>query len=329
MAAKLEGHCPKCNGTMKPDVEELLSRPELGIVREVRPGQIELAKSIDSAIRAPENMIVYAEGGCGIGKTFSYLIPALLSNKRIIISTAKKALQDQLAGKDVPYLIDQLGLGQHTFVSIKGKSNYICRRLLTKNKKMFTERGQDAMRDALKEWADNDPVGDLNAFPGTLSYPATACTADECTGNSCKLRQTCGYLQVKNQAKEAMVVIANHSLVGFDLRLGVGRLFGEYSILIVDEGHSFPEYVRGAFSEDVSMTWLNTFFNKLARENINLDFNTKAAVKEWEKMFRSIPEHWPAWTTTAGTTSSQLVACTIKRKRRPTCSKRRHYPQTT
>src|SRR5512136_2524550 len=100
--------CPQCGKPMRPELEELLTRPRFGIVREVRPQQVELSVALQSTMQQNHG-VAYAEGQCGVGKTFAYGIPALLSQRRFIVSTAKKALQDQLEG-DLPFLKEKLDI---------------------------------------------------------------------------------------------------------------------------------------------------------------------------------------------------------------------------
>lgn len=284
--------CVKCGGPLAHSTEELLSDPSLGLVKEIRPGQIALAKIIDEAIQEQGHTEVFAEGGCGIGKTFAYLVPALKSGMRIVVVTAKKSLQDQLEVKDIPYLREKLGLPK-TFVSLKGKSNYICKKQLRKNRALFDQHGHAQLWEALTTWADEEGnIGDLNSFPGETPFPTSTVTAEECTGN-CKFsrKRACGYRHMKNEAKEADLVITNHSMLGFDLRFGVGRLFNPYNILIIDEAHACPDFFRRAFASEVSETWMKTFLRKAGREQIDTpNVKEKGAVAQWAKLFKSIPD---------------------------------------
>jgi len=284
--------CVKCGGALAPSTEELLSDPSLGLVREIRPGQIALAKVIDETIREPGHASLFAEGGCGIGKTFAYLVPSLKAGGRVVVVTAKKSLQDQLEVKDIPYLREKLGVPK-TFVSLKGKSNYICKKQLRKNRNLFDQHGMAKLWQDLTEWADEENnIGDLNGFPGETPFPTSTVTADECTGScSFSRKRQCGYRYMKDQSKDADLVVTNHSLLGFDLRFGVGRLLNPYNILVVDEAHACPDFLRRAFANEVSETWMKTFLRKTGREQIDTP-NVKEgpAVKQWEKLFKSIPD---------------------------------------
>jgi Rad3-related DNA helicase len=289
-AKAFDDSCPSCGAGLSISAEELLSNPELGFVKEVRPGQVDYTKMMVEFLANPGHTSAMMEGGCGVGKTFGYGVPAVLSNKRVIISTGKKSLQDQLGDKDLGFLQRTLGRPR-TFVSLKGKGNYICQRLLSKNEKMFKERHQERLHKRLTAWAKKDAVGDLDTFPGKVEFPATLCTADECT--NCSLADKCGYMAVKQKVKEADTVVVNHSLLGFDLRLGVGRVLGAYEVLILDEAHTAADFIRRSFSEELTPTWMRNTFNKLVREQFPLEeFKTKRdpAEETWGIMFEDLPE---------------------------------------
>jgi Rad3-related DNA helicase len=281
--------CVKCGGELIPTAEELLSEPGYGFVKEIRPGQIELTKAIEQALEQPGHIEVFAEGGCGVGKTFAYGTPAVLTGMRVIISTAKKSLQDQLETKDIPFLQKKLGHPRQ-FVSLKGKSNYVCKRLVKKERSLFEKNDQLDLWQRLSDWMEQDAVGDLSAFPGELEFPATICTAEECIGR-CKIAKQCGYYITKETMRDADLVVTNHSLLGFDLRFGVGRLLGPYQVLIIDEAHAAPDYLRRAFSEEVSETWLRSFLKKLGREQVDTPSVSESKdVPKWEALFQGIPE---------------------------------------
>lgn len=285
MTDEVQGACPQCGGKMVADLEEILTRPRFGVVREIRPQQLELAQALEKVMQMGHG-VAYAEGQCGVGKTFSYGIPGLMSKRRFIISTAKKTLQDQLEG-DLPFLKEKLG-SDADIVSIKGKANYICRRLLAKNKGVFHSTKNGKLFEQIEDFLEKNPLGDRNDFPGEWEWPATLCTAEDCTG--CK-RASCGYAALKERLKTARVIITNHSLVGFDIRLGLGILFGgAYDMLIVDEGHAFPEAVRRAFSKEVSSTWCNYLLKSMKSENVDLvSFNETQFKTNWKELFDSLP----------------------------------------
>jgi Rad3-related DNA helicase len=267
-------------------------------VRELRPQQIEFANVIENAIK--KGGIAFAEGACGTGKSIAYSVPAILFSNpehRVVISTAKKQLQNQLAA-DLPRLRDILAPNMQ-IASIKGKNNYLCRRLLKKNADLFKRQHKEELRQQLLEWLPEHPPGDRYAFPGDVDYPVSMCTAEECPGR-CKYDGNCGYLRLKASLSLAQIVIVNHTLVGFDfsliyLRGELGILTGgPYTTLIVDEAHTFTEAIRGAFSTDVTSAWCNWIIQRLDKEQVGYpNISVTTFKNEWNALFNSLPRWHP------------------------------------
>jgi ATP-dependent DNA helicase DinG len=282
-------NCPSCpGGTMQVTAEDWLGEPQMGLVQEIRPGQITLAKIIEEAVNNPEPQIVIAQGGCGIGKTFSYLIPSLLTGRRIIVSTAKKSLQGQLATKDLPYLQEHVGRPK-THISVKGRGNYLCRLYWRKKKDAFT--GDLGLHKRLERFLGESPTGDLDTLPGGVRYPTTLCTATECVGKACSHATDCGYRKVKGRARVDQVVVVNHALLGFDLKFGPQRLLGEYDVLIIDEAHAAEDYFRNAFTYEMSTNWMSRTLKDLHKQNIKLvEVTDKEAKRRWERIFTQVPD---------------------------------------
>lgn len=280
--------CPSCGRTLQINAVELVSNPTLGFVKEVRPGQVELVTLIQKLLDTPEFHVGMYEGGCGLGKSWSYGIPAALSKKRIIIATGKKSLQDQLVNKDFKYIQEHLGLPAQ-YVGLKGKGNYLCGNTLARNKKLFTAAKQEKLWKQLTEWLMQNPTGDLDTFPGKIQdTPVYLCTAEEC---HCKnSNEHCGYQTQKALAKSAEIVITNHTLLGFDLRLGMGRVFGPYNYLIVDEAHALANAIRGAFSTPLPEKWMRKILNKLTTGQYDILFDRDALESRWQDLFHSLPD---------------------------------------
>lgn len=281
--------CPSCGkGTLEITAEDWLGEPSMGLVREVRPGQISLGNIIEEAVASVDPQIIIAQGGCGIGKTFSYLVPSLLTGRRVIVSTAKKSLQGQLDTKDLPYLNEHMARPR-TFVSVKGRNNYLCRLYLRKKKDAFA--GDPRLHKRLERFLAENPAGDLDAFPGGVRYPATLCTATECVGKGCTHATDCGYRKVKGRARVDQVVVVNHALLGFDLKFGPQRLLGEYDILVIDEAHAAEDFFRNAFTQEISTAWMKRTLKDMHKQNIKLvEVSDKGAIRMWETMFDQVPE---------------------------------------
>ncbi len=257
--------CVGCGGALRPSAEELLRYPKFGLVKEVRPPQIQMAKLIEEALDSDVHEEVVVEGGCGVGKTFAYLAPALRSDSRIVISTGNKMLQDQLYEKDIPTLLKVMGLDNlKLFINLKGKNNYICKKRLRAQKPVFKRKKMVELWDRIVAWAEEDSVGDIKRWPGIENFdlhPLYLTRVDECDKAHCKHHAECGYYQTKQRTKDADVLLINHYLLGWDLRLKGGLIFGEYDWLIVDEAHGAPDAIRSAFSTNISQKWLPKFLD--------------------------------------------------------------------
>lgn len=208
-----------------------------GLVKSKRPSQIEMAEDVEKIIN--EQGIAFIEAGTGTGKSFAYLVPAIMSGKRIVISTAKKALQTQLVIKDIPYLLSKLPLPKKVlYTQLKGKNNYGC--LL--NATNYAESSPRAK--PFLEWLKESKDADI----GTYEYPISfidEIKVTECSWKNCPHMSKCGYLKNKTLAKDADILVVNHSLLAYDL---VSPILGEYDVLIIDEAHQAPEFFRNALS---------------------------------------------------------------------------------
>lgn len=249
---------PEPDAPVIPPMRDVLG-PEGVIARrldgyESRPGQIELAQAVADAIQAEESIL--GEAGTGVGKSLAYLAPAIYSGKTTIVSTEGKALQDQLAGKDLPFLASVLAV-PFRFAVLKGLSNYVC------NLKWDEEANGLGLLPGvaeLKAWRDTTPTGDLAEAP-TKVLPelraAITTTTDDCLGQQCGYADRCFVLQARKRAKDAQVVVVNHTLLCLDLALreqtddGVSIL-PDRDLVVVDEAHALEDVATDAFSEELS-----------------------------------------------------------------------------
>lgn len=243
-SAPADRGCNTCGNVLSFTSDDFLLSGANGLVHEIRPGQVNMGRLVEKAIREREFLIV--EGPVGIGKSFAYLIPAILEGKRTVISTAKKQLQHQIARKDVPHLAVHLERPDIKVALIKGKSNYACR--------VKADHVPEIDRPSFLAWLDKTPTGDLTDLPGK-ARPRWwfDVTAEDCLGRSCKyaVRNECAYWQGRRQVATANVVIANHHLVAFDLRFGPFKILGPYDALIIDEAHQAEGAFRGAYAQSV------------------------------------------------------------------------------
>lgn len=224
---------------------EWLSDSAKGIARTVRPAQVEMATLVEKVLQ--DKGIAMIEAGTGTGKSFGYLVPAILSGKRVVVSTAKKALQKQLRDEDLPFLLGRLP-SKAQFASLKGKSNYVC---MMRAREFAT--GEAAYRfdlaqiSAFSQWIAQDSFAELDDFTGEVDF-ANHVRVNECIGTVCDFYRNCGYQRAKSKALGADILIVNHALLAYDLALGAGKLLGEYDALVIDEAHQAARYFREAFT---------------------------------------------------------------------------------
>ena len=212
-----------------------------------RPGQTEMAMAVAQTIEHGGALVV--EAGTGVGKTFSYLVPALLSGERVLLSTATKALQDQLFGRDLPRLVEALGLPVRTAL-LKGRASYLCLHRLTQ------ARQADAAHDGsvaqalarIEQWAQATRTGDLAELPGlderSGAMALVTSTRDNCLGSQCPQFRECHVNLARREALAADVVVINHHLFFADLAVresGMAELLPTVRAVVFDEAHQVNE----------------------------------------------------------------------------------------
>jgi ATP-dependent DNA helicase DinG len=212
-----------------------------------REAQLEMAQAVQKAIA--ESGCLVAEAGTGTGKTLAYLVPALLSGRKTIVSTATRNLQDQLFRKDLPLVRKALGLGFRA-VLLKGRANYLCPYRLDNATGFKAEHGEQdvAALEAIRRWAANTVSGDIAEAAGVPEsspvWPLATSTVDNCLGQECPKLSDCFLLKARREAQEADVVVINHYLLWADWTLrndGFGEILPEAGVIVVDEAHQFLE----------------------------------------------------------------------------------------
>ncbi len=236
-----------------------------------RPEQLEMAQSVERAIEQRRHVII--EAPTGLGKSYAYLIPSLLSGKRVIVATANKSLQNQLADKDVPSLIRALGL--HTrYTLAKGRSNYICRyKWLEYNKEFADGAGQVLHKEPLPvvqeiELSLEDAVftGDIeyleNALPRRLAREIVSFPND-CVGGECRFARTHCYVDLMRQeAFQSQLIVTNHHLLLFSLKpQHEDQLLPEAEVYIVDEAHNLEDAATLVFQTTINSGSLHTLLD--------------------------------------------------------------------
>ncbi len=224
-----------------------------------RQQQIELATAIETAIRDRAQLV--AEAGTGTGKTFAYLIPALLSGGKVIIATGTKTLQDQLFERDLPRVREALKLPVETAL-LKGRNNYVCHYHLnrTRSEGRFTAREHIQHVQRIAAFAERSVSGDkadCDTVPESSPvWPLVTSTRENCMGSDCAHYKECFVMKARKAALEAEIVVVNHHLLFADIALkddGLGELLPACNTVIVDEAHRAPDVASNFFGESTSM----------------------------------------------------------------------------
>jgi ATP-dependent DNA helicase DinG len=225
--------------------EGVLSRTTAHFVP--RSGQTEMAMAVARAVEGHRPLVV--EASTGVGKTFSYLVPALLSGERVLLSTATKALQDQLFGRDLPRLVEAFGLPVRTAL-LKGRASYLClhRMEMARHESHLPEGVSMRALARIEQWSQATRTGDLAELPGlderSPIIPLVTSTRDNCLGAQCPRFRACHVNLARRDAMAADVVVINHHLFFADLAVresGVAELLPSVRIAIFDEAHQLNE----------------------------------------------------------------------------------------
>lgn len=227
-----------------------------------RQQQLEMALAIETAIQ--ENKQLVAEAGTGTGKTFAYLVPALLSGGKVIVSTGTKTLQDQLFHRDLPAVRDALKVPV-TVEMLKGRANYVCHFHLERsaNEGRFVSREDANYIHVIRNFVENSKTGDkaelIEVPENATIWPSVTSTRDNCMGQECNFYKDCFVMDARKRALAADVVVVNHHLFFADVMLrdeGVSELLPSANTVIFDEAHQLPEVAGLFFGEDVSTSQL-------------------------------------------------------------------------
>jgi ATP-dependent DNA helicase DinG len=223
-----------------------------------RGQQLEFAQAVHEAIEA--HGVLVAEAGTGTGKTFAYLVPALLAGGRVIISTGTKTLQDQLFHRDLPLVRRALGVPVDVAL-LKGRANYVCLHHLevAESQGAFASKTEGAHLAKVRSFARRTMTGDRNDCAdvpeGSGVWSQVTSTRENCLGSGCSHYADCFVMKARKRATEAEVVVVNHHLFFADLALrdeGAAELLGAANTLIFDEAHHLPDLARLFFGQSIS-----------------------------------------------------------------------------
>ncbi len=234
---------------------------------EARPGQRRMAAAVEGAIESGRHLVVQA--GTGTGKGLAYLVPAILSGHKVVVATATKALQDQLCGKDLPFLAEHLDR-PFTYALLKGRSNYLCLQRAHEALGSDEQLALDGVSDragrkevlALIEWGTKSETGDradLAVEPSPRAWAAVSVSARECPGaNRCPMGEVCFCERSREAAEEADVVVVNTYLYG--VHLGAeGAILPDHDLAVFDEAHQLEDIVAETSGLELRpgrFTWL-------------------------------------------------------------------------
>ena len=269
---------PKKTEAQKPEeltIDEIFGRggaleKKLGNY-EPRESQIEMARIVDEAFAKHQHVAI--EAGTGTGKTLAYLIPALRSGRRVVISTATKSLQEQIFQKDIPFL--QRNFAPNLKAALmKGRANFLCRHKVHQMEGQPVLKGIDEIDwfSQIRDWEKVTQTGDrseLTFLPDDAElWNRIDARSDLCTGNKCPEFQRCFITAMHQRAEEADIVIVNHHLFFADLAIrrdDFGSILPEYSAVVFDEAHEIEDVASDYFGRQIS----SYRFEELARDTEN------------------------------------------------------------
>ena len=228
---------------------------------EGRPGQVQMARLVERGFL--ENAHTIVEAGTGIGKSLAYLVPALRSGKKIVVSTGTIALQEQLVRKDIPMVIEALGIPARVEL-LKGRNHYLCR---SKYERASAERliAPTPALERLWQWAEATTTGDraeLPFVPAGADWESLDADADDCVGEFCERFRDCWFFARRDAARFADIVVVNHALFFLDLVMG-GGLLPPYDYVVLDEAHQCERYATAALTATLSHALVSRMLRKL------------------------------------------------------------------
>lgn len=275
-----------------------------------RPQQLLMAQAVAEAIERRSVLVV--EAGTGTGKTFGYLVPALLSGKRVLISSATKALQDQLFRRDLPDAIKALGLPVQTAL-LKGRANYLCIHRLAQARQQGSLPDRLSARTfaKLEQWALRTATGDLSELPGlderSPVIPLVTSSRENCLGSDCGHFATCHVVRARREALAADVVVINHHLFFADLMLrdtGMAELLPTADVLVFDEAHQLPE----AGIQFLGQVLSSAAVQDLARDVLAAGLQLARGLADWGSLAARLDKGARDWRICAGSQCGNAVA---------------------
>lgn len=262
-----------------------------------RTGQLAMAHAVAQAINANDCLVV--EAGTGVGKTYAYLAPALLSGRRVMVSTATKALQDQLHARDLPAVIRALGLPARVAL-LKGRSSYLCPHRLEQawDRVPAGDRYLSHQLRGLEAWAGSTRTGDLAEVPGlderSEVIPLVTSTRDNCLGADCPRFRGCHVNAARRDAMGADVVVVNHHLFFADWAVresGMAELLPSVDVVVFDEAHQLLEtgvqFLGDAVGSHQLLDW--------GRDVLVAGLSMARGQRDWQALVSALEQHAQAF----------------------------------
>jgi ATP-dependent DNA helicase DinG len=251
-----------------------------------RQGQTDMALAVTQTLEHGGQLVV--EAGTGVGKTYAYLVPVLLSGQRALISTATKALQDQLFSRDIPRLVQVLGLPVRVAL-LKGRSNYLClhRMAQARHSHEAVQPGAQHALAKIESWSQATRTGDMAELTGlderSALWPLVTSTRDNCLGSSCPSYRACHVNLARKEAMAADVVVINHHLFFADVAVresGVAELLPTVRVTVFDEAHQLNEIGVNFLGKQLTSVQLLD----LARDALATGLQLARGLVEWHAL---------------------------------------------
>jgi ATP-dependent DNA helicase DinG len=274
---------------------------------EFRQGQLDMAEAVESALTDKKHLIV--EAGTGTGKTLAYLVPAILSGRRVVVSTGTKNLQEQLFFKDIPFLERHLGPLRACYM--KGRANYACRQKIYDAEKEPMLEGLEEVADfqIIREWEKTTEAGDrseIKTLPeSSTTWAKIDARSDRCTGQKCPQFERCFITRMHQKALESDIIIVNHHLFFADLAVKgdeLGGIIPEYGAVIFDEAHEVEEVAGQYFGVSVS----SYQFEELIRDTGAVAHRKDFGSKELDRVLMTLGDRAAYFLGLFGTTEGRL-----------------------
>ncbi len=291
---------------------------------ESRPEQMEMASAVERAFAESKHLIV--EAGTGVGKSFAYLIPAIqratAAKERVVISTHTIALQEQLVGRDIPFM-NAIWPDEFTAVLVKGRHNYLGIRRLrqTSERQNLLLAGESHLHELwrIEDWAyktEDGSLADLSPTPDSLVWELVRSEHDNCMGRRCATYEKCFYQRARRRAENANILIVNHALLLSDLALRRqgASILPDYDLVILDEAHNVEnvaaEYLGLSVSESQIRFLLNRLYNDRTHRGLLATCDAEPAIRATEHARRSSNNFWKElvnWQERCGRSNGRII----------------------